>query len=80
MRLRLLKDTKEVFPPYDALLLLSPEAAHKPGLREALAPLIDAIDEPSMQEANRAVDVDGQGMSRAAAKLHKKLRPVQGRR
>src|SRR5581483_6457027 len=54
-----LEDPKQAFPPYDAILLVSPKAAGKPGLREALAPLLGAIDLESMRRANKRVDVDG---------------------
>ena len=55
-RLVVLEDTKEAFPSYDALLMLSPEAAKNAELRDALRPLIGAIDVDAMREANFAVD------------------------
>ena len=39
----LLADPKHVFPPYDAVLLVSPQAARRPDLVEALRPLVGAI-------------------------------------
>src|SRR5262249_59617094 len=64
--LRLLQDPKQVIPPYDAVLLLSEKAAAKPGLVEALRPLVGAISLDLMQEANRRVDVEHQEVSAAA--------------
>lgn len=72
--LRLLDDPLHVFPPYDAVLLLSPQAAAKPELVETLKPLLGKINLPAMQQANRAVDVDGQSPPRAAAALRASLR------
>jgi osmoprotectant transport system permease protein len=57
--LELLEDPRRAFPPYDALLLLSPEAARRPELVRAVEPLVGSIDLELMQEANRRVDVDG---------------------
>src|SRR5262249_52740360 len=54
--LQLLKAPEQVFPPYDAILLVSPAAARRPGLREALRPLLGAISQETMQEANGRVD------------------------
>jgi osmoprotectant transport system permease protein len=57
-KLRILEDPKGALPPYDALLLLSKEAAAKPGVRAALEPLIGSINVERMREANRQVDQD----------------------
>ena len=51
-----LKDVKQAIPPYDALLLIAPGVADREDLAEALAPLIGAIDESTMREANAMVD------------------------
>ena len=55
-----LDDPLEALPPYDAILLLSPRAAQNAALIEALRPLIGAIDDDAMREANRRVDLEGQ--------------------
>jgi osmoprotectant transport system permease protein len=65
----ILEDTRHAFPPYDAVLLLSPQAAARPGLAEALRPLLGSIDVEAMREANRRVDLDRQRPARAAAEL-----------
>ena len=57
--LRVLKDDREYFPPYDAAAIVRTEAFEKfPGLTEALSELSGAIDENAMRELNRKVDVD----------------------
>jgi osmoprotectant transport system permease protein len=65
--LALLDDPRGALPPYDALLLLGPDVP--PGVAEALAPLVGAIDVDTMREANRRVDVDGATPAAAAAWL-----------
>ena len=47
-----LDDPKAAIPPYDAILLVSPRRTDDAALREALRPLIDAIDVTRMREAN----------------------------
>jgi osmoprotectant transport system permease protein len=50
--LKVLSDPKQAIPPYDAILLLAPDAADDQKLVAALKPLVGAIDEETMQEAN----------------------------
>ena len=66
-----LEDPKHVLPPYDAVLLVSGEAAARPGLLDALRPLVGAISLNAMREANHAVD--GQGRTPEAAALSIKI-------
>lgn len=74
--LRLLTDPKGALPPYDAVLLVSPQHASDAALLAALKPLIGAIDLAAMQKANLAVDRDTHKLSfEAAAKLLKKQIP-----
>ncbi|MGY3572814.1 ABC transporter permease/substrate-binding protein [Bradyrhizobium sp. USDA 4504] len=47
-----LADPKHAVPPYDAVLLLAPRRAHNTALQDALKPLLDRIDIPTMREAN----------------------------
>lgn len=70
--LAVLDDPDEAFPPYDAVLLLSPEAAGNRQLIAALRPLINRINVAAMRTANRSVDEDGLTPGAAAASL----RPV----
>jgi osmoprotectant transport system permease protein len=69
----LLEDPKRAFPPYDAILLVSPEAARKPGFLDALRPLVGAISLEAMQEANRRVDVEEQSPEQAGKELFEKI-------
>jgi len=67
--LEILKDPERAFPPYDAILLLSPAASRRPELRQALEPLVDAIGLETMRKANYHVDVDHWTARRAAEEL-----------
>ena len=50
--LKVLSDPKHAIPPYDAILLLAPDAAKDKKLAAALTPLIGAINVATMREAN----------------------------
>jgi osmoprotectant transport system permease protein len=68
----LLQDDLGVLPSYEAILLVSAEAAAKPGFLEALKPLVrggGAINDAAMQHANRQVDVEGISPRRVALQL-----------
>ena len=67
--LAVLTDDKAAFPPYDAVLLLSSDAAADEALVAALKPLIGAIDVEAMRRANLLVDVEGQTVEHAATEL-----------
>ncbi|HUB84434.1 MAG TPA: glycine betaine ABC transporter substrate-binding protein, partial [Rhizomicrobium sp.] len=56
--LKLLGDPKQAFPPYDAVILVSPKRAHDAKFIAALKPLVGAIDLKTMQQANLMVDRD----------------------
>ena len=47
-----LDDPKAAIPPYDAIVLLSPQRADDQALRTALQPLLGGIDIATMREAN----------------------------
>ena len=66
-----LKDPKQGFPPYDAILLVSPKAVDVPGLLDALRPLTGSINDTEMREANRLVDLEKKDTSEAAAYLRR---------
>lgn len=51
-----LQDPRQSIPPYDAVLLVSQEAADWPDLIDALAPLIGSISIDDMRRANHMVD------------------------
>jgi osmoprotectant transport system permease protein len=67
--LLILDDPQHAFPPYDAVLLVSPKAINKPGFVESLRHLVGTIDVQMMREANRQVDVDGRRPRQAGAEL-----------
>jgi len=62
-----LADTREAFPPYDALLLVAPDS--QPAVVAALSALEGSINNESMRAANRSVDLDGGTVSDAATGL-----------
>lgn len=64
--LEVLADPRGALPPYDAVLLLSAEAAGRPEVVEALSVWIGAVTPERMREANRRVDVDGAPVEEAA--------------
>ena len=68
-----LSDPKQAFPPYDAILLVSPRAAKISGVIEALRPLVNAIGDASMRHANRLVDIDGLSPKATAERLGRRL-------
>jgi osmoprotectant transport system substrate-binding protein/osmoprotectant transport system permease protein len=51
-----LPDTRRAFPPYDAVLLLSPRAAESAAIVRALSPLLGRISVARMRQANSMVD------------------------
>ena len=67
--LTVLDDPLQAFPPYDAVLLLSRAAARRAALVAALEPLVGAIDDDRMRDANRRVDLDGRPVADAVAAL-----------
>jgi osmoprotectant transport system permease protein len=64
-----LDDPRRALPPYEAVLLLSPEARRHPAIADALRPLLGRIDAERMRRANQLVDVDGQSIESAALQL-----------
>jgi osmoprotectant transport system permease protein len=75
--LLVLRDPKQAFPPYDApydaILLVSPRAAKTPGVIEALRPLVNAIGDETMRQANRLVDIDGLSPGAVAERLGRRI-------
>jgi osmoprotectant transport system permease protein len=63
-----LKDDRGHFPDYDALLLYRLAAWDRSeALRDTVTSMEDAIDEPAMQQMNRAVKIDGRPEASVAA-------------
>ncbi len=69
----LLDDPKQIFPPYDAVLLVSERGARRPGLMAALRPLVGRVPLAAMQDANFRVDVERWPARRAAAELLRRI-------
>lgn len=62
----ILEDPHGALPPYDAVILLSADAAQNPAVGRALAPLIGAVDADLMRQANAVVEVERRSVSEAA--------------
>ena len=76
-----LDDPKHAIPPYDAILLLSPKRAGDQALRDALRPLVGAIDVEPMRAANlRAVDGANPSPEEAARWLWQEITGKRGSR
>jgi osmoprotectant transport system permease protein len=71
--LLVLADPKQALPPYDAVLLLSPNAATNARLVESLQPLIGSIDDEMMRQANKIVDIEKKSVDEAAGFLYHKI-------
>jgi osmoprotectant transport system permease protein len=68
-----LSDPKQAFPPYDAILLLSPRAARNQQLIRTLVPLVNAVTDSMMRSANMAVDIDGLSVAQSARQLRRRI-------
>lgn len=85
--LRLLKDPAGALPPYDAIVLVSPQAARKPGLCVALQrlvgpkhkPLAGPMSEGMMRQANGEVDIHGRLPRKVGRELSIRLESRLGR-
>jgi glycine betaine/choline ABC-type transport system substrate-binding protein len=67
-RYTVLQDVKHAFPPYQACFVVRDDVLEKtPGLRTALAALSGAIDDTTMRQLNRRVDIDHVPVVRVAA-------------
>ena len=67
--LQLLDDPKQAFPSYDAVLLISPQAAKSEALTAELRKWIDAVNTALMRDANGQVDLKGATPKQAATFL-----------
>ena len=70
----ILDDNRQAFPPYDAILLVSPEASKNGALVEVLVDLVNRIDDRTMRVANRLVEIDRESPQRAARWLWERTR------
>jgi len=61
-------DDRHFFPPYEAAALVSEQLERRlPGAITALTLLSDRLDEKTMRQLNRRVEVDGEDVARVAA-------------
>ncbi len=72
-QLKVLDDPLQAFPPYQAVLLLSPRASKNKELVRALKPLIGQINEKTMRHANQKVDLEKQTPAQAASWLAEQI-------
>jgi osmoprotectant transport system permease protein len=68
-----LNDDPSMFPPNDAIVLVSQQAAGKPNIFRALQPLIQSLDDDAMRMTNKLVDVEGVSPQDAASALIRQL-------
>ncbi len=64
-----LEDPHQAIPPYDALLLVSPQRTRDAAFGAALHPLIGAVSVQAMRKANELVDGRGASPQQAAREL-----------
>ena len=66
----LLEEPAGALPPYDAFILMSPDAAEDRALHDALSSLASAISARTMRRANAMVDLDRESIGEAAEWLN----------
>ncbi|MDX1971417.1 MAG: ABC transporter permease/substrate-binding protein [Candidatus Sumerlaeia bacterium] len=69
----LLADPAEVFPPYDALIIVSQKSRHKEALMPHLKALEGIITQERMLKTNALVDVERQSVAKAAKELFREI-------
>jgi osmoprotectant transport system permease protein len=69
LKLRVLTDTRNAIPKYDAILLIAKKSPHYAELKRALSPLVGAVSDDAMKSANLLVDGDNQAPRAAAMQL-----------
>jgi osmoprotectant transport system substrate-binding protein len=80
-RYTVLKDDKHAFPPYQACYIVREDAlARNPGLETALSELSNSLDDATMRELNRKVDLEHISVTRVVADFLAKLNSGEARR
>ena len=74
--LKALEDPKQALPPYDAVVLLSPKASQDEVLKNRMRQLIGKIDNETMRQANKLVDIDGKSINTAAEFLIENIHKI----
>ncbi len=69
----LLEDPQRAFPPYDAVLLVSPESATDAALLSTLSGLVNRIDDDMMAHANLRVESGDESPREAAVWLQERI-------
>ena len=72
----LLEDTRSVLPPYDAFMLIGPEARTNTALLNVLGTLEGKISTELMRKANSRVDLERQSSAQAGAWLYEQIFPT----
>ena len=73
----LLEDTRSVLPPYDAFMLIGPEARTNTALLNVLGALEGKISTELMRKANSRVDLERQSSAQAGAWLYEQIFPAE---
>lgn len=68
--LQILDDPENVFPPYDAVILLSFAAAENPDITKHVSQLQNSITDERMRQTNMLVDIQGESAEFAGKKLY----------
>ncbi len=61
----IIEDPRNALLPYDGIYIASSDAAGDAGFNRAIEPVVGAIPDAVMREANKIVDVDGRSISEA---------------
>jgi glycine betaine/choline ABC-type transport system substrate-binding protein len=61
----IIDDPRNALLPYDGIYFVSDKAAADPKFLETIEPIVDAISDEVMREANKLVDVEGRPISEA---------------
>ncbi|RIJ23345.1 ABC transporter permease subunit [Henriciella barbarensis] len=73
----LLEDTRSILPPYDAFMLIGPEARANTALLNVLGALEGKISTELMRKANSRVDLERQSSAQAGAWLYERIFPAE---
>ena len=71
--LKILRDPGQVFPPYDAVVLLSPEAARDSAVVRRVRQLNHTIDADLMRRMNMRVDQERESPEQAGGELYRRI-------
>lgn len=72
--LLVLDDPRAAFPPYDAILLLSPDAGRNPQVVDSVKVLVNSIRDDDMRWANKSIDLDQRAVAEVAQELYDRIK------